>query len=144
MATYTSVHETDLNRLLTRYDLGPLASIEALKGGQANSSFKLHTQRGVFVLSICDEKPFPKVVTLTNLLNLLEEKKFPTSRVVKTLDGGSVVELNGKPAFIKTFIPGDVPKQTNPTMIFQVGRCLGQLHRIPAPNDIPRQISYGL
>lgn len=144
MATYTLIDNTDMDGILTQYDLGTLVFVEALKGGQANSSFKLETSRGTFVLSICDEKTMAEVLALTRVLDLLEAHDFLTTRVVKTLGGLPVVDFDGKPVFIKTYIRGQVPKQTNAGMIFQVGRQLSRLHRITPPSEMPNQFAYGL
>jgi len=144
MATYTRIESADMDGILSQYDLGTLFSVEALKGGQANSSFKVKTSRGAFVLSICDEKTMAKVFSLTRVLDLLEEHDFLTTRVVKTLNGLSVIDLYGKPVFIKTYIQGQVPKKTDAGMIFQVGQQLSRLHRIKAPFEMPNQFAYGL
>lgn len=144
MATYTQIDNTEINTMLSHYDLGSFVSLQALKGGQANSSFKLETQRGAFVISICDEKSMADVTTLTHVLDLLEKNDFPTTRVVKTTDNRSVVQLKGKPVFVKTYIHGRVPERTSTAMIFQVGRQLARLHRIPPPADVPGQFAYGL
>jgi homoserine kinase type II len=143
MATYTPIDDVRLEKILCQYDLGPLVSVNALKGGQANSSFKLVTEQGSFVISICDEKRPAEVRTLTRVLDLLEEHHFPTTRVIKAMDGRAVVDLEGKPVFVKTYIEGAVPDRVDDGMIHQVGRQLARLHRIPAPDDIPRQFAYG-
>jgi len=144
MATYTRIDSADMDGILTQYDLGTLVFVEALKGGQANSSFKLETSRGTFVLSICNEKTMAEVLALTRVLDLLEAHDFLTTRVVKALDGLPVIDLDGKPVFIKTYIQGQVPKQTDAGMIFQVGRQLSRLHRITVPSEMPNQFAYGL
>jgi homoserine kinase type II len=143
MATYTSLTDTDVARILAHYDLGRLASIQPLKGGQANSSFRLETSRQTAVLSICDEKTVSDVLTLARVLDLLEANDFPTTRVVKTTDGRPVVAWNGKPVLVKTYIHGKVPTRIDSGRIFQVGRRLAHLHGIPAPPGIPHTFAYG-
>lgn len=143
MAAYTPIDKAEIDPILAQYNLGELVSVAALKGGQANSSFKLKTGKGTFVLSVCDEKPMADVLALTQVLDLLVAHDFPTTRVVKTLSGHSVIDLDGRPVFIKPYIRGQVPKQTDAGMLFQVGRQLSRLHRIEPPADIPRQFAYG-
>ncbi|MGB5985507.1 MAG: phosphotransferase, partial [Desulfobacterales bacterium] len=144
MATYTPLSPVDVRAILSRYPLGDLVSLEALPGGQANSSFKLKTEQGTFVLSICDEKPLSQVVTLCQVLDLLQASNFPTQRVIKTHSAEGVITVNAKPVFIKTYIPGQVPEQVTSGMLVQVGRQLARLHQIQAPDGIPRRFAYGL
>lgn len=144
MATYTQIDETKLAQILDRYDLGPVHTLAPLKGGLANSSFKLATSQGTYVLSVCDEKSMAEVTGLAQVLELLEHHNFPTTRIVPTKDGRPAIRHGGQPAFIKTYIDGAVPGKITPEMIQQVGRQLALLHQIPASEAIPRQFAYGL
>ena len=143
MATYTNLDPATLEFLLAHYDLGTVSKVRPLKGGQANSSFKLETGTGVYVLSICDEKTMDEVQVLIRVLVRLKEHGFPTTRVVRTLGGSSAVDLDGKPVFLKTYIEGRVPERITTDMLFQVGRQLARLHRIPPPDGVPGQFAYG-
>lgn len=51
MADYTKLIDHEIKALAASYDLGDLDSITPMEGGQANSSFKINTDRGYFILS---------------------------------------------------------------------------------------------
>lgn len=144
MASYTKIDLDDIKRIVSRYDLGQVSAFENLKGGQANSSFKLTTTAGFFVLSICDEKSFSEVGQLADLLRHLEEQGFPTTRVINASDGRLVTEHQGKPAFIKRYLEGSVPKEMKPKMLYRLGREIARLHQIEAPKGLPNRFAYGL
>ena len=144
MASYTKVDLDDIKRIVSRYDLGKVSAFENLKGGQANSSFKLTTTTGFFVLSICDEKSFSEVEQLADLLWHLEGNAFPTTPVIKTSDGYLVTRHQGKPVLIKRYLKGSVPKEMKPKMLYRLGREIARLHRIEIPVDLPDRFAYGL
>ena len=56
MTIHTRLERDEIDRLAAQYPIGALQNFEDLSGGQANSSFKLTTSTGAYVLSICDEK----------------------------------------------------------------------------------------
>jgi len=144
MASYTQIDLDNIKRIVSRYDLGEVSVFENLKGGQANSSFKLRTNAGFFILSICDEKSFSEVGQLADLLKHLEEKDFPTTRVINASDGSLVTEHQGKPVFIKRYLEGSVPREMKPKMLYRLGHEIARLHRIEAPKGLPDQFAYGL
>jgi len=144
MASYTKIDLDDIKRVISRYDLGEISAFENLKGGQANSSFKLTTTTGFFVLSICDEKSFNEVGQLADLLRHLEENAFPTTPVIKTSDGRLVTQHQCKPVLIKRYLKGSIPKEMKPKMLYRLGREIARLHRIEARMDLPDRFAYGL
>jgi homoserine kinase type II len=144
VASYTKLDLDDIKRIVSKYDLGEVSTFENLKGGQANTSFKLTTTTGFFILSICDEKSFSEVGRLAGLLRHLEEKDFPTTRVINASDGRLVTEHQSKPVFIKRYLEGSVPKEMKLKMLYRLGREIARLHRIEAPKDLPNRFAYGL
>ena len=144
MAIYTQIDMEDIERIVLRYDLGRVSDFENMKGGQANSSFRLTTKAGFFILSICDEKTFGEVKQLVDLLRYLEERGFLTTRVVSASDGSLVSEHQGKPVIIKRYLEGSVPKQMQPSMLYRLGREIARLHQIEAPGGLPNRFAYGL
>ena len=57
--------------------------VEPFEGG-ANSSFALHTRQGKYVLTVFDEKSLDDVVKIGQLLLLLADHEFPTTRILQT------------------------------------------------------------
>jgi len=144
MASYTQIDLDDIKRIVSRYDLGEVSAFENLIGGQANSSFKLTTATGFFILSICDEKSFTEVGQLAVLLRHLEEQGFPTTPVINAADGRLVIEHQGKPVLIKRYMEGTVPEEMKPKMLYRLGREIARLHQIEAPMGLPNRFAYGL
>lgn len=143
MADYTRLTSKEIKHLITPYELGNLESLSPMKGGQANSSFRLAAGKGQFILSICDEKDQQEIDSLTQVLDYLEIKNIPTHRLVKTRDQRSYVLFNDKPVYIKKFIGGKVNQHLSFGMIKQVGGLMADLHAIPALDIMPDQYPNG-
>ena len=144
MADYTKLTTDEIQVVIAPYDLGEVDSITPMQGGQANSSFKITTSDGHFVLSVCDEKNIQQINYLTQILVYLEEKKFPTNRPVKTRNGDFLITHDDKPAYIKEYMNGEVIRSLNPPMLVQVGKAMADLHAIPPLTTMVGQFSYGM
>jgi homoserine kinase type II len=144
MTIYTRLKQDEILRLAAWYPIGVLEDIEDMAWGQANSSVKLTTSTGNYVLSVCDEKTFGEVARLAQLLRHLEENGFATTRVVSSTDGQLVIDHLGKPVFLKHYLQGSVPQNMTAAMARRVGRELARLHQIKSPPGLPPRFAYGL
>lgn len=144
MATYTQLTEEIVGKILTKYDVGTLVKVSLMDGGMANSSCRVTTTTGKYVLCVCDEKNSAELQLLTNCLAYLNRKNFSTSRVVPVKGGAGYCMLDGKPVYLKEFIEGDVSSELSVEQVEQVGEGLASLHRIDAPDFIPRVYSLGV
>ncbi len=144
MAIFTKINNTTVERLISQYSLGLLYDMELLTGGQANSSIKIETESGFYILSICDEKSQSEIKLLTTLLDYLEAHDFPTTRVVKTDAGSSLIAYEEKPVYIKKYIEGKVFDHLDQGKVYQLGEKLAQLHEIPPHRELADQHAYGI
>ena len=144
MANYSTIERKDLETLLCAYDVGEILDFHELKGGLANSSFKINSAHGSYILTICDEKNVNEVQSMVNLLNLLNEKKFPTTRIVKTRNRDNTVAYKGKPVLLKKYIDGLVEANLTTGMLLQIGQAVFTLHEIPVPKNLRQKFAYGL
>jgi homoserine kinase type II len=144
MAMYSDISVEELNSLLSGYSLGKLQGHKSLAGGQANSSFRLTTDTGDYTLSICDEKNPHDIEMLTALLVWLEKQQYPSSRLIRTVDGRRLLEFQGKPVYVKEYIQGEVVEHLSENMLVQVGEKLAHLHSVEPHPLLPTSHAYGL
>jgi homoserine kinase type II len=144
MADYTKLTLATVKKLIAGYDLGKVESMTPLDGGQANSSMKISTEKGVFTLSVCDEKNQEEIQCLTQVLTYLETQGFPTTRLVPTKEGHPFILYGKKPVYIKEYLAGEVCQNLSPKMLAQVGSAMARLHALEAPQELPGQFPYGL
>lgn len=144
MATYTRLTRQALIHLIGKYDLGELREYNEMAGGQANSSFLIRTEKGKFVLSVCDEKSESEIRTLTSTLQHLNNRDFNTSRLMTTREGTGYSSFEGKPVYVKEYLEGGIVAEPSPEMIHQTGQALARLHQIRPPAGLPETFSYGI
>jgi homoserine kinase type II len=141
MARDTQFQDTDIRDIVRSYDLA-LVSFAHMEGG-ANSSFLLDTKQGRYVLTAFDDKTLADVVSVGQLLMLLAEYDFPTTRLLAPTQGYTAVMHNGKPLLVKAHIAGQVHEDLDTAMLRQAGAAMARLHQIPAPDFLPREHPYG-
>ncbi|MCH8275266.1 MAG: homoserine kinase [Armatimonadetes bacterium] len=142
MSRNTPLQQHDIHKLAGKYALTEVG-FEPIEGG-ANSSYALHTHQGDYVLTVFDEKSWADVVKIGQLLLLLADCEFPTTRLVPPTKGGLATMYRDKPVMLKEYIVGHVFKDLDKTMVSQVGVAMARLHQVPAPDFLPDKHPYGL
>ena len=142
MARYTQLQDSDIQDIVRYFDLA-VVGFDPMEGGFSNSSFRLHTRQGEYVLTAFDDKTFAYVVRLGRLLIRLAEHDFPTTRLLAPTQGQIAVVHRGKPVMLKTYIAGQVHADLDTTMLGQAGAAMARLHQIPAPDFLPCEHAYG-
>ena len=144
MAHFTTLTNQEIEKILGLYELGPLLSCTPMDGGLANSSMKIETGSGSYVLSVCDEKEMHEIERLCTVLEYLEDHQFPTTRVIQTRTGESHFDYQGKPLYLKEFIAGEVVEHLQSQQLHEIGAALAMLHEIPPCSGLLKQFSYGI
>lgn len=142
MARYTQLESADIQEIVRQYNLA-VVDFAPIEGGAGNSSYKLQTEQGDYVLTVFDDKTRNYVVRLGKLLSWLAEWEFPTTRLTLSLKGSSVAMYRDKPILLKPFITGQVCTVWDEAMLRQVGMALATLHQVPVPDFMPDKHSYG-
>ncbi len=142
MAIYAQLQQNDIQKIAANYDL-IVAEFEPIDGGAGNSSYLLHTQHAKYVLTVCDDKALIDVVRMGQLLLLLKEYNFPTTRLLSPLNRDIVTMYMDKPVMLKVYIDGHVCESLDDVMLSQVGAKMARLHQVPAPDFLPDKHSYG-
>ena len=144
MADYTKLNSSELEALLSHYDIGMVKEAEPLEGGQANTSIKVTAEKGTFVLSICDEKNTDDIKNLTETLVSLERQQFQTTRLAVTKNGENFILHGVIPVYMKEFFPGQIVQNLSTDMLGQVGIAMAALHRLEPIEAIQDYFPYGL
>jgi len=144
MADYTKLTSQELETLLSHYDIGKVAKAEPLEGGQANTSIKVVTEKGIFVLSICDEKNAADIKNLTDILVSLERQQFQTTRLVMTKKGENFTLHGAIPVYMKEFLPGQIVRNLSSDMLGQIGNAMATLHSLEQIKTLQNYFPYGL
>lgn len=143
MARLTVLSSEELEAIISRYSVGRVIRSAAMDGGLANSSAKIITETGAYVLSVCDEKEIEDIARLCSVLEYLQKHDFSTTRIVKTRTGESYIDYENKPVYLKHYIDGEVIEVLDDNQLLEVGKSLAQLHEIPPHPSLRDHFSYG-
>lgn len=143
MTVHTLLQEKDIKDIADEYALNVI-DFEPLKGGSDNSNFLLQTCQGDYVLTVYEQLTMTDAVEVAQLLLMLAEHDYPTTRIVVPVQGELVKIFREKPVMIKEYIPGNVFQDLNETMLRQVGAAMAQLHQIPVPGFLSQRKPYGI
>lgn len=143
MAIYTKINASDLEKILTPYQIEVL-EFTPMEGGNTNSNYHIRAKNGEYMLTIVEEKSFQEVQNLASLLQWLGEHDFSTSRIQATINGKLVTEYAEKPIIVKKWVFGKVHEDLNESQLRQIGYSMAELHQIQAPDYLPKLHPYGL
>lgn len=143
MTVYTQLQKKDIQDIADDYALNVI-DFETLNGGADNSNFLVHAIQGDFVLTVFEQLTRAEAVEKSQLLLMLAEHDFPTTRIVVPHEGEPVRMFRGKPFLMKEYITGNVIRDLNKTMLLQVGEAMARLHQIPLPGFLSQGIPYGI
>ena len=143
MKPYTELSETEISQILLSYDLAPIVSFTSLSGGSENSNFLVQNKEGEFVVTIFEKMSRKKTASLASLLQHLTHHQFVTNEVITTVDGINFSRFKDKPVIVKRFVRGEIPIELNDQQLEALGRKIAELHKIPCPDYLPGDITYG-
>jgi len=143
MARYTSLTTNEIQAILANYTINNISSFKVLSGGSENTNYLINAENDKYVLTICEQKSDTKARELAHLLEHLEKHDFETSKIIRNTSNEPITLWKGRPIIIKKFIDGKILKDLPHHLIELIGRELGKLHKIEAPEYLPKQVGYG-
>jgi len=144
MAEYTTLTQSNVQEIADAYGLGKVQSYKILSGGSENTNYRVETERDKYVFTICEQKTPQGAVELAKLLTHLGAHNFTTSKIIPTAKGENVSIWQGKPILVKSYLEGKISEDFSPRLLQFLGAELGALHKIPAPDYLPKIINYGM
>lgn len=144
MVNHTVLTEKEIANFGELFNLGSVKDFQLLKGGSANSNYLLITEKGKYVLIICNFTTFEQTRPLIAVLQHLEAHNFHTSKVFKSHCGEFLLETDNKPVYLKSYIEGLVPRKLSLISLEHLGKLIAKLHKIQVFDSIPDFFQYGL
>jgi len=143
MALYNCLGRSTVEDLTRRFGIGDVTDISVIDGGAENTSYRVATISGRYVLTICDQQSLMEVTNLASLLVYLTDHGIRTSRVVVPPKEPIVILHNEKPVMLKHYIDGDIAAELTGNLLDQLAEEMARLHEISAPSYLPESFPYG-
>jgi homoserine kinase type II len=144
MTYYTKLSLKEVKEIAANYGFARLTNYKILSGGSENTNYLVEAETVKFVLTICEQKTPKEANDLARLLVHLEEHNFSTSKIIRTQENKAISFWNGKPVMVKNFLEGRTLEDLPDNLLKSIGKELGKLHQIPAPDYLPVSLNYGL
>jgi homoserine kinase type II len=128
MSVFTPVSSADAERLLARYTLGALESLEGIAQGVENTNYFLTTTTGEYVLTLFEHIPRADLPFYVGLMDHLARHDVRAPLPMKMADGSMIAEVNGKPACVVTKLPGAPRPKPSADDCRVAGALLADIH----------------
>lgn len=129
MAVYTEVPDEELEAFLAAYDIGRLTSYKGIAEGVENSNYMLHTDKGVFFLTLYERRVAASDLPFfLGLMNHLAGRGINCPTPIRNRAGEMLGELSGRPAALISFLEGVHVRRPQPRHCVEVGAALAKLH----------------
>ena len=128
--TYTMLTVADAEEILGE----SVAAVDEIKGGWANSNFKVTTKRGALVLlKVSNEKPAEELRTQIAVLEALRPSGFPAAYP----HSPPLRDWNGLPVLVFDFVVGTSPDRlATAAQARAMGDALARLHATSVPSGV--------
>jgi homoserine kinase type II len=148
MAVFTPVSDTDMARFIAGFDIGRVVAFKGIAEGVQNTNFLVTTEKhgttGRFILTLYEERT--EISELPFFLALMEHLSaggISCPLPVHDRNGNALVELNGRPAALVSFLEGAWIRQPATHHCAAVGEALAQLHLVGQTFDMQRPNNLG-
>ena len=143
MAAYTPLSLARAGQFLHPLGIGPVRRISVISAGLANSNYRIDSDRGRYVLTLFEHYSGAAVAPLLAFSSYLGQRGLPCPRPLRHADGCQWQLLDGRPAALTPWLPGNSPTQAQPHQARQIGHALARLHRLGANYRAPLARGWG-
>jgi homoserine kinase type II len=146
LSVYTTVTPEQLGAWLGQHNVGTLVDLKGISAGIENTNYFVTTTAGRYVLTLFEKLTAAELPFYLNLMAHLANHGIPSARPIPDLEGELLGELNGKPAALVAFLPGEDVEQPTPAHCSAVGSMLARIHKAgasyPARMENPRGLRW--
>ncbi|WP_095210225.1 homoserine kinase [Endozoicomonas ascidiicola] len=134
MSVYTHLTHTEIEQILSGYDLGHLISFKGIESGVENTNYFLDVEKnGVrqrYVLTLFEYQPASALPFFIDYTDELKTHDLPVPNPVRDKKGHALQSVKDKPTLIVQCFPGKHPDHKNLSLdqCEQIGEMLGRVH----------------
>src|SRR5687767_3772491 len=128
MSVFTKVSYAELQEFLRRYPLGEVLGFQGIGEGVENTNYYVDTVDGRYVLTLFERLNPADLPFFLDLMDHLAQRGVPCPKPLQMSAGGTLTQLNGKPAAMVQRLSGQRVLFPSAAQCGSVGALLGELH----------------
>lgn len=145
MAVYTHLSRSELNALVSAYDIGAPVAFAGIAEGVENTNYLVQTERGKFILTLFEKRVHEADLPFfLELMAHLSAKGVAAPTPIRDRSGAFLSRVHGKPAVITSFLPGKSRRSPRPIDCRKFGETLALLHQAVADFPLQRENALAL
>ncbi|WP_286240567.1 homoserine kinase [Neptuniibacter halophilus] len=150
MAVYTQLTQSDLEQLLSDYDLGRLVSFKGIEGGIENTNYfvtlEQQGKQSEYVLTLFEELSYEELPYFIELCQWLSEREIAVPYAIRDRNGIGLKKLKQRPAALQPRLFGDHVQQDEltPAHCASIGQVLARFHSAAESFYMKRQAHRGV
>ncbi len=129
MSVFTPVSPEVLQHWLQNYPVGELLTLEPILHGVQNSNYRVSTSVGVWILTLFEDLSFNQAHNYLCLMQRLWQQQLPVAEPLPSVQGQILGNLQGRPAALLHFCPGQMQMHPENAHLQALGVVLAQLHQ---------------
>ena len=148
MSVYTHLTASDINSLLSRYDLGTLKDFRGIEGGVENTNYFIDVDAGHkqqrYVLTLFEYLPEETLPFFVNFTTELSNGGIPVPAPIRDKKGAALHWLKEKPCLISPCFPGQHESELSVDQCSQIGMYLAKIHLIGQHSSLQQENQRGV
>lgn len=129
MAVYTRLSNEEAAAFTERYAVGKFVKLVDIAGGIENTNYFLHTDGGVYLLTIYEARVNPaELPYFLDLMTHLKKNGLNCPLPVVAKNGKALQDLNGKKACLTTFLTGQSVLKPRTEHCLELGKAMAKMH----------------
>ncbi|MET4692345.1 homoserine kinase [Endozoicomonas lisbonensis] len=148
MSVYTHLSASDIESLLSHYDLGALYDFTGIESGVENTNYFIDLKSGStqqrYVLTLFEYLPEETLPFFINFTTELSEGGIRVPAPIRDRQGQALHTLKGKPCLISPCFSGRHLTTISAEHCSQVGTQLAKLHRIGQKSSLQQENQRGI
>lgn len=129
MAVKTKLEKHEIEKMLSRYNLGILHSFTGIHTGTVETNYQIETSSGKYILRFYEGRSIEQVMFEKDLIDFLVRQNFPCPKIIPSV-GDQIYTWHGKPYLMFEFVLGEHLEHYSPEQQKQVLETAAKLNKL--------------